>query len=168
MGKMKCSFGYFFFLWVHKEKGREKLIILAERNWWNFNLRGKWLFSDETEREKNRWCTVFRDLSIPFCSGIWCVSVANRMKTDRYGLLTQFNVVNTSYRWWWQNSVRFLCTVCTISRTSGKSKRTFGESVLCLLTKCEAWTIRDVISEKKSCCIYMHMHVCIHVYTAYA
>lgn len=33
MGKVKCPFGYFFFLCRQKEGGK-KLIILAEGNWW--------------------------------------------------------------------------------------------------------------------------------------
>lgn len=138
MGRINCSFGYLFFLCGHKEKGKKELIILVEGNWWNFSLHGKKLFSNETECAKNKWGTVFKVLSILFCLGILCVHIAIRMKTDRYELLTQFNDAYSSYRWWWQNFFRFLCSVCRISRASGKSIRTFGESVLYLLTKHEA------------------------------
>lgn len=42
-----------------------------------------------------------------------------------------------------------------------KNKRAFGESVLHVLSKFEAWKIRDVVNENRNCCIYMHAaHTC--------
>lgn len=55
------------------------------------------------------------------------------------------------------NSVgSFLCCIFTLSKTSEKNKRAFGESVLFTLGKFEAWTLRDVANKNKSCCIYIH------------
>lgn len=71
----------------------------------------------------------------------------------------------SSYRWGWQNSVRFLCSVCTLSKTSGIKPKEHLESLGCAcwanlkLEQLEMWPMRI----KAAAYIYMlHIHAALN------
>lgn len=159
MGKVKCPFGYFFFLCRQKEGG-EKLIILAEGNWRivTFMVNGSLAMKLRGRKTSDvQSSKIYQTLSV---QGV-CVCVWIRMKMDRYDDLLNLMLCIAATDGGDKILSDFSALYAHSAKPQEKNKRAFGESVLCVLSKFEAWTIRDVANENKSCCVYIHAaHTC--------
>lgn len=160
MGKAKCPFGFSYIgkrrggkCWLSLQRATSETVTFMANGSLAMKLRGR--KTSEIQSSK-----IYQNLSVQDLCVAACVAI--RVKTDSYDYLLNLMCAHCSYRWWGQDSVRFLCSVCTVNKSSGeKNKRAFGEFVLHVLSKFEAWKIRDAVNENRSCCVHIHAaHTC--------